>query len=510
MNLHVAIFGILSLGCISGLLGAPVFDRVFGSHMVLPCDQALVISGTNANTGNTVTVRFGDHSVTANPNSDGIWKVKLPPLKADKTGRPLSVSQDGSSTILEDVLVGVVWVASGQSNMQWRLNQSTTGARDIPKANNPNLRILNNTFRVLISGKAYTEEEYAKLNKDDFYAGKWEPCTPQTAAQCSGVAYYFANRLQQELDIPVGIIHSSFGGSEMVAWLPESLLTSKTFYKSCLDKNWPDSPFISNWVRQVAKRNVASYKGEGAPNHPFRPGFLYESGIKWITKLPVSGVIWYQGESDAEINDSAQNTTVLTNLIQSWRKEFNNASLPFIMVELPRINDSTPMRAYWPEFREVQQRVAQTLPQVFSVNTIDLGSTNSDVHPPDKEPVGYRMANTALHHLYGKKDIPADGPRFERIQIVNNAVVISFSNADGLTTTDGKEPIGFTIASSNGEFTEATATIDSGEKVTISSPKIRSPKYIRYCWSPFAAPNLVNKDGIPASPFRTDHQRSNK
>ncbi len=382
----LSLFGLLSSALLASAWAAPEFDRIFGSKMVLPCNQPISISGTKAKPGFPVTVKFGAHSVEAKPTSAGEWKVQLPALKVDKEGKELTVTQNGETTTLDDVLVGVVWVASGQSNMLWRLNQSSTGGRDIPQAANNNLRILNNVPQVHTAAGAYNKQDFEKLTTDNFYVGQWEACTPQTAAPTSGVAYYFVKTLQEKLDIPVGLIHSSLGGSEMAAWIPSSVIKSNAFYRSCRGNNWLESPLISGWVRGRAKQNIGDQIKSGSPNHPFKPGFLYDSGIEWVAKMPISGVIWYQGESDAEINNFEQNYTQLKDIVTSWREGFKNSNMPFIMVELPRINDPSPIRQFWPEFREIQQLAARTIPHVYCLNTIDLGSTNSDVHPPTKNP----------------------------------------------------------------------------------------------------------------------------
>lgn len=482
---------------------APCFDRVFGSHMVLPCGRPVTISGTKAHPGRMVEVSYGDLRVSAKADARGLWKVQLPPMAADGTPRTLVAAQNGEVSTLDNVVTGVVWLASGQSNMLWRLNQSTTGGSDIPLADNPELRIYNLVPQVHTGASAYGAEDMQRLTPERFYQGEWRVSSPDAAAPCSAVAYYFANQLQRILKIPVGIIHVSLGGSEMAAWIPPSVIDSNPFYRSCRGNKWLDSPLVSPWVRGRARQNIGSMTGSGTPAHPFKPGFLYQAGIDWVTRMPVSGVIWYQGESDAEIDDPAQHAHLLRDLIGSWRKSFRDHSLPFAMVGLPRINDTTPLRAGWPEFREVQQQVAAAMPGVCCVTTIDLGSTNADVHPPDKKPVGERLAAAVLHEYYGRPDFAAHGPSFTGATEAKNAMRVIFRDAVGLRTVDGKEPAGFEIAGSDRKYVPATAVLDEKGQVLVSSPRVSKPKYVRYCWAPFATPNLVNKDGLPAVPFRS-------
>lgn len=198
---------------------------------------------------------------------------------------------------------------------------------------------------------------------------------------------------------------------------------------------------------------------------------------------------------------------LLKTMISSWRKAFRNPEMPFVMIQLPRINDPSKIRAGWPEFREMQDAVAKTVPKVYSVNTIDLGSTNSDVHPPFKRPVGERAGNTALNKVYGKK-IPCEGPALKAFKPSGSNILVQLDQAAGLTTTDGKEPAQFEIAGTDGTYHPAAAEIINRKGNTavirLSSPEVKSPKHARYCWNRFVTPNLVNGNQLPARPFRTD------
>ena len=485
---------------------APQFNRVFGSHMVLPHGKNVPVSGT-AEPNKEISVTFGGATLKTKADSKGNWTVTLPPMQPKAAGQTLTASQNGKTATLKDVLVGEVWLASGQSNMLFRLDQTPTGRQqDIAASADPELRIFNNVPQAHTAGKAYTDKDFDSLTTDSFYKGSWAVSSPQSSAPTSAVAYYFAKKLRQELGIPVGIIHSSLGGSEMAAWIPQSVINSNGSLRSLRGNDWLQSPLVSAWVRGRARQNIAPRLKDGSPNHPFKPAFLYESGISWITGFPISGIIWYQGESDAEIIDNEQNAMLLGTLISSWRKAFSNPSLPFLMVQLPRINDKSALRAGWPEFREVQDRIANTLPKVYSVNTIDLGSVNSDVHPPDKQPVGERLADTALNKIYGRKT-PCEGPSFKAAKAQGNKLLIQMGHAAGLTTRDGQPPAHFEIAGADGVYHPAEAKIISARDnavIQLTSPDVKSPKEARYCWAPFVTPNLVNGAGLPARAFRTN------
>lgn len=495
---------VLSLGTVCA--AAPHFDRIFGSYMVLPHGKNIPVSGT-ADPNKEISVSFGSSTLKTKTNSKGQWSVTLPPMQPSATGRTLTATQNGDSTKLEDILVGEVWLASGQSNMLFRLNQAAMGKEDIQNAADPQLRILNNVPQAHTNGAPYADKDFDSVTIEKFYQGDWKTSTPATAAPSSAVAYYFAKKLREGLKMPVGIIHSSLGGSEMAAWIPQAVIDSTPKLSSLRGNNWLESPLISAWVRGRAKTNISPRLKQGTPNHPYKPAFLYESGIAWCSGLPITGIIWYQGESDAEIIDNAQNSMLMETLITTWRKAFRNPEMPFVMIQLPRINDPSKIREGWPEFREMQDVVAKTLPKVYNVNTIDLGSTDSNVHPPLKRPVGIRAADTVLNKVYGKK-IPSEGPSFKAFKISGPNLLLQLDNAKGLTTTDGKEPAQFEIAGTNGTYYPATAKILNQKGTTaviqLSSPDVKTPKHARYCWNRFVTPNLVNGDQLPARPFRTN------
>lgn len=326
------------------------------------------------------------------------------------------------------------------------------------------------------------------------YEGKWAVSTPASSPRMSAVGYYFGQALQKQLGVPVGVIHVSLGGSNMLAWIPRDVVRKE--YPGCQGANWVKSKYASAWVRGRAQQNVGP--GGDFSLHPYAPSYLYETGLEKWEGFPVAGAIWYQGESDAEILDNEQNKKLLKDIITSWRDKLGNPALPFIQVQLPRINDKSKLRAYWPEFRQVQAEVAGELPGVSCVVTLDLGSTNSDVHPPRKVEVGERLAATALKEVYGK-DVAASGPVINEFKVKGGKVTVSFKNAAGLKTTDGAAPVGFELAGSDKKFAPAVAEI-KGDKVILTSETIKAPKFLRYGWAVFMTPNLVNEAGLPTAP----------
>ncbi len=490
MKTTVLFYAMLSLAPL-GAMAEIKTDKIYADHMVLQQGQPVPITGTCDGKGK-LTVSFNGQEVQAEVKK-GKWRAVLAPMQANAEGQTLTITQGKDTLELQDVLVGEVWVASGQSNMLWRLNQ--TGDRNsLQEADTPLFRFYHSQPQVHTNARAYNEKEKSILKNGEMYQGGWCLNTPQTRATMSAVGYYFGRELQKQLGVPVAVVHASLGGSEMMAWMPQAVLKKK--YRECTTARWLDSKYMSAWVRGRARQNIGQELN--AP-HPYQPGYLFKTGIAPWVDYPVAGVIWYQGESDAEIADMEQNYALLRDLITGWRKEFNRKELPFLQVELPRINDKSALRAYWPEFRTVQRRAATQLNNVYAITTIDLGSTNSDVHPPRKLEVGSRLATVAAAKVYGK-EAEASGPAICKTEPRGNTITLHYTYAAGLKTTDGAAPVGFEVSADGKTYHPATARIE-GETVVLESAEVKSPKYARYAWYTFMTPNLVNAAGLPAVPY---------
>ncbi len=468
------------------------FDHTFGDHMVLQQGQPIPVRGEATGSGD-VTLTFADATIKAKRNGKR-WEAQLPPMNATATGENMIVRQGNDTAEIQDVVVGEVWFASGQSNMLRRMDEMADKGNAIPASGNKNIRFFHSEPQVHTNNASYGAKEKETLNSGAMYVGKWAVSAPETTPRMSAVAWYFAQELQKRLNVPVGIVHASLGGSEMMAWIPESVLKKK--YSDCLSEKWLDSKYMSAWVRGRARKNIGS---DLSMPHPYKPGYLFKTGVQDWLNFPVKGIIWYQGESDAEIQDMKQNYELLASLIGGWRAEFKKPDMPWIQVQLPRINDQTPLRAYWPEFREVQQQSQENIPGVYSVTTVDLGSTNSDVHPARKTEVGQRLAYVAAAKVYGK-DVEYSGPQVASVKPAGGSLKVSFKHAKGLATTNGAAPTGFEVAGSDGKFQEATATI-KGETVVLTAPGVKNPRQARYGWKVFFEPNLVNEAKLPAVPY---------
>ena len=426
---------------------------VFGDHMVLQRRAPVPIWGHSA-PGEEITVTFAGQSHKTKAGADGKWRLDLPALEA---GGPFEMTVSGakSRVVFNDVLVGEVWLASGQSNMQWTFCHGFTGAEaELTRADAPRVRFL------------CVPHLAANKLQDDVLA-RWVPCNRESllaggeSGAPSVVAYGFARELEQKLNVPVGILNSSLGGSAVEPWMPHS---------------WLAKPMI----------------------HPLAP-----YGIR--------GWIWYQGESNLLNGETTAYTEKQKRLITEWRQIWGEGDFPFYFVQLAPHRYSTTTRRVTllhdslPRFWEAQAATL-SLPNTGMVVISDLVDRDKldDIHPRNKLPVGRRLAQMALARTYEMKNGVDSGPTFASMSISGSSARISFRDTgSGLATRDGKAPDWFTIAAADGKFEQAEARIE-GDDVFVSSPKIANPTAVRFAWDECAQPNLMNKEGLPASPFRTD------
>ncbi len=409
---------------------------VLGSHMVLQRDRPLPIWGW-AEPGEEVTVTFENQKASAKADEKGRWKVTLAPVKAD--GKPHVMTIAGKSKIvLEDILIGEVWLGSGQSNMEWSINSSQNAKAYTAAANKPTIRL----FQVpkVQSGAPAPDVK-----------AKWEICSPKTIGRFSAVLYHFGDRLQKELDVPVGLINSSWGGSPIEPWLVEE------------------------------KKSGGMYNGMIAPVQPFA----------------VKGFTWYQGESN--VGSGMKYRDNMEKLIKGWRGVWH-AELPFYFVQI------APWSGYGagalPRLWEAQV-ASLKIPGTGMTVMTDLVDNIKDIHPGNKQPVGDRLALWALAKDYGKKDVVYSGPLYKGLKIEGAKARVQFAHVGGgLQSRDSKALSEFEIAGKDGKFVAAQATID-GATVVVHADGVAEPTQVRFGWSNTANPNLMNKEGLPASPFRS-------
>ncbi|MFN0196806.1 MAG: sialate O-acetylesterase [Planctomycetaceae bacterium] len=473
---------------------------VVGSHMVLQRDKPIHLWGW-ASPDEKVTVTLGKDSESATADAAGNWSVDLDPLPA---GGPHQIAIEGNNAItLENVLVGEVWVCSGQSNMEWSVKITQDGEQEIAAAEYPQIRLFH--IPKVPSGTPQNNVNAA-----------WAECHPQTIPAFSAVAYNFGRHLHQELNVPIGLINTSWGGTRIEPWTTVDGFKSVPALSSIVDEiaqaNATHQANCTSTVAQIAewlpKAQAAAAAGEAIPDppvwpvHPLngnsRPTGLYNGMVHAIAPLAVRGAIWYQGESN--LGEGMMYHEKMKALIHSWRK-FWGDEMPFLFVQLaPYRYGAAPNLL--PEIWEAQTATL-AVPYTGMAVTTDIATVN-DIHPPNKQDVGKRLALWALAKTYGKSDLVYSGPLYKSMSVKGNKVVLSFDHVGGgLASRDGQPLSHFTIAGENGEFVPAVATIE-GETIVVTSDKVEQPKAVRFGWDQLAEPNLMNKEGLPASPFRTD------
>lgn len=473
---------------ITGDYGGLRLPQVYSDNMVLQRDCPLEVRGT-ANAGEEVTISIAGQKQRAKTGSDGQWCVRLKPMQA---GGPhtLTVSAGKTRLHFSNVLVGEVWLCSGQSNMEFMLKEASTARMDIPQSGNNDIRLLDMKARWRTNPVEWEVSVLDSLNHLQYYKdSQWTVCTSASAADFSAVAYYFGKMLQDSLHVPVGLICNAIGGSPTEAWVSRHALE---FHLPVLLRNWAKGD-PQNWIRARATLNVKKSTNQ-FQRHPYEPCYLYESGILPLDKFPVKGVIWYQGESNAPDYETHEKLFHL--LVDSWRKNWENPELPFYYVQLSSMD-----RPSWPWFRDSQRRLLKEIPYTGMAVSSDQGDS-LDVHPKNKKLVGERLARQALNRTYGMKAVVPSGPLFRSAEFRKGAAYVSFDFADGMSSSDGKALQTFEVAETEGLFYPAKAEI-VGDRIKVYSDQVKHPRYVRYGWQPFTRANLVNAQGLPASTFRS-------
>ena len=485
-----AILAQVVYGAITGDYGGLQLPEIYSDNMVLQHGQSLPLHGI-ANAGTKITVTIGKQQLNTTADSNGKWQVSLAPLAAKET-YTLQITAGKEKRIFKNVVAGEVWLCSGQSNMEFEMFQASTGERDIPQAENPNIRLFDMEARWRTdNANAWELSALDSVNVLQYYKpAQWEVCTPKTVRAFSAVAYYFGRRLQKELNMPIGLICNAVGGSPTEAWIDRRTLEYD--FPRILN-NWRENDFIMDWVRQRAGENIAKATDK-LQRHPYEPAYLFEAGILPLAQYPIKGVIWYQGESNAHNKEA--HSKLFRLLVKSWRTEFGNSQLPFYYVQLSSIN-----RPSWGWFRESQRRLMKVVPHSGMAVSYDYGHP-TDVHPKNKQPIGERLAQWALGDTYGKKVLPS-GPLFRSATFNGKVATVTFDYAQGMHSADGKTLRGFELSNGNGIFYPATAEV-VGEELKVTSEEVSTPKMVRYGFSPVTDGNLVNEANLPASTFTSE------
>jgi len=476
-------------------------NPLFADNAVLQRDAEVPVWGT-ARDGETVTVEFQGQQVTATALG-GKWLVRLKPLAA---GGPLTLTVTGDNQItLTNVLVGEVWLCSGQSNMEWALARSDGGTNAIATATNPLLRLCRVPHNV-----QFTPQPEVKA--------KWDLCSPATAINYSAIPYWFGEKLQKELGVPVGIINSAFGGTPIQSWMPAETLKAgpwpqdrwndpaqaKADYDKRLAAMRPlKETYEAEKAAALAQKLPAPPPPAGLPSEYKGPTTLWNGAVAPLLPYRIRGVAWYQGENNAYVQVAHDYKNLLPAMIRDWRRGFEQPDLPFLIFQIARnrqwqtnANEASGIA----ELQEAQAKVARAIPDTALVVSTDMGGP--DVHYTGKQPVAARGAKAALAIAYGRK-IQFSGPIFQEVTFKDGQAIVRFAETAGGLKTHGGELTGFVLAGQDKKFYFAQANIE-GDSVIVSSPQVSQPVAVRYGWADLPKVNLFNAADLPASTFRTD------
>jgi sialate O-acetylesterase len=474
--------------------------------MVLQRNKPVAVWG-NADYGEAVAVKFNGQEVKTIAQSDGKWIVKLNSMSE---GGPFEMNVSGTNTItFKNVMVGEVWLCSGQSNMELSVEKSANAEVEIAKANYPNIR----TFNV--------KHAVSDTLQDDC-SGSWVECNPHSIGKISAAAYYFGRELYDELKVPIGLVQATWGGTAAECWVSKAVLDSDPDFQPILQRwtndlqKYPEavqeykknlSKLTEDWKIEAEKAKQEGRREPRKPQEPRGPGSrhtptgLFNAMINPLIPYTIQGVIWYQGEANAK--RAYQYRKLFPDLISEWRTKWGLGDIPFYYVQLPNIFTEPELSTTgWTELREAQL-MTLSLPNTGMAVTIDIGEAQN-LHPLNKQDVGYRLSLIAKANVYGKKNLVYSGPIFKSMNKDGNKVRLKFNHiGGGLTIKDGNGLKGFVIAGADKQFLPAEAVID-GNDVLVWNNDIKNPVAVRYGWSDNPVCELFNKAMLPASPFRTD------
>jgi len=491
-------YGLLALLVLAApeMRAGVTLPKILADNMVLQRGQPVAIWGTAAE-GDEVTVKFAGQEKHAQPGPDGRWQVALDPLKASATPQEMTITatnaakpESNGETKLKNILVGEVWFCGGQSNMEYATITPSSGAPSAA-ASDPQLvqEIKTETYPQI---RLFRVEKQTKIPQ--IATNGWTDCSGDALSQFSAIGFFFARNLQRELNVPVGMVGSYWGGSRLEQWIPPEAFTKQPAFAKEAAAPGP---------LRIDTRAVGDY---------------YNSMIRDLAPFTLRGVLWYQGESNIiASNDGPHYADKMQALVDFWRGIWQEPQLPFYQVQLAPYLYTSRTTDYTADKKTQIVHTAEELPKLWEgqflatripgveiVPTTDLDSNFKNIHPDGKRVVGQRLANLALTKIYGKTTPAWQGPTFDKAEVNDGNFVVHFTNTGGkLSTRDDKTPALFEIAGADGVFKPATATI-SGDTVVLHSNEVKEPTVARLGWMETAQPNLVNKDGLPAYPFRSN------
>lgn len=517
LSTRLKMFGLLALAGTTTLLSATVVPApIFNDEMILQRDTTFPVWG-RADAGETVTVEFAGQKHTTTADADGRWSVTFQPLPASAENRVMTISGSDNRIEIKDVVVGEVWLCSGQSNMEmplWTNNprwRTIDGDKYAAAANYPDIRIIRQPRK-----SARLPQEQGDLD--------WQRLSPANAAEFSAAAFFFGTNLQRELNVPIGLLGAYWGGTRIEPWTPpvgfngvpelaniayqvNSKLPGTPEYKAAASKV---NTLYSNWL---VKFNAAAISGGELPQPPAFPSellpgdarqaptVLYNQMIHPFVPYALRGVIWYQG--CANLSDGPIYRRKMDALLDGWREVFNNPRMPFFFVQLAPYNYGEKNEYKLPVIWETQQKFADSRDQTVGMAVINDVGNPGDIHPQDKKTVGERLARLALNRVYGRSDVKADSPALAESRIEGNTFVLKFKHAESLKTPDNAAVENFEIAGADGQYHPATAVID-GNTLRVSAADVAEPVMLRYMWGQTRKGNLYNEADLPLGAFRVE------
>ncbi len=478
--------------------------KALGDHMVLQQKSPVTIWGW-ADPGEKIAVLFAGAKATAVAGKDGAWETQVQPPAA---GGPYNLVIEGKNRIeLKDVLVGEVWICSGQSNMAWTVSRALNPEQEIAAAKFPKIRLLT------------VERRTARTPQADLIAASgWRPCTPETVKDFSAAGYFFGRKLHQELNVPIGLVNTSWGGTRAEAWTSMEMLEKKPSLKPILStweqrsKEYDPATAKKRYQAALMRWQAAAEKAKAAGRRPPRrpalqgppaddrhhPANLYNAMIHPFTPMRIRGAIWYQGEANTGRAD--QYRTLFPAMITDWRAKWQQGDFPFLFAQLAPFRYGNRHPESEAELWDSQFKTL-SLPNTGMAVLTDIGNTQN-IHPANKQEVGRRLALWALANTYDQ-ELVYSGPLYKSMKVEGDKIRLMFNHTGGgLMAKDGDLTY-FTIAGKDQKFVPAKAVID-GDTVVVSSDEVKQPVAVRFGWTDTAEPNFFNKSGLPASPFRTD------
>jgi sialate O-acetylesterase len=474
--------------------------KIFSDNMVLQRDKPVHIWG-RSNPGQAVALSFGNENKRVITKPDSSWSVHFKKQKANPRPQSIFIKSEKENIELKNILIGDVWICSGQSNMEWTMQKEMFWQEERKYADQPLIRFANPPpAGRYVYGTAYTDSLNKRLTKEDFYLWDgWKQSDSNTIGSMSAVAYYFAKQILQQENIPIGLINLSIGGAPIEAFISKEAMQTNEAFSAKVKGDWLQNNSLPGWVRERGRQNIGSnpngFKDEQGLNHAYKPGFAFEAGVKLILPIPVTGIVWYQGESNSLEPARVEEYRELQKLmIADYRKQWRQPKMPFYWVQLSSIDTTNYQSKYWPQFRDEQRLLLNEVKNGGMAVTSDIGKKN-DVHPSNKKFVGERLARWALFDHYNHKKIIPSGPLVSKAGYNKGQVTVSFRWGNGLKVADARSLSGFSLDGIN-----PTPAYIQGNKVVIFTAS--KPAFIYYGWKPFTDANLVNAQQLPASTFR--------